>query len=490
MQSSLARITFGTMLVVLALVALAALFWQRMTHEQMVRASQRAPAYAGKLLAQEIESVANHWGQATQAVAQSPLTLRLLQTRDENERRQRLADINSLYPQLGQIQVIGSDQALGQQAIPAQLSAWQLRMIEGAKTAQKSPANLHAETPRITLIEPVRSAAGAVVGYVLVARHFQEIGKLFNQSPLIDGYAELQQANGQTDILFKRGNEQLKTSGTPETLALEGTPWRLLIWPRTETNAPVNDPLHVLYTIGAILSLIIISVFCLAYYFGNRALQRDLSALAKLFSDITHDRMRKQYDVRLKETRNAYQVMYQLGKLMVGKHLRMVNSAETDHLSQVSNRRSFEAKQREVFARVNEGWAHSLLILDIDHFKQVNDTYGHEAGDQLIVQFGQALKKNLRGSDFVARLGGDEFCVIFPNTPLAKANELAQRLRTKFPLQMKLLPNVMHNVSWSGGLSEYSRHDQSENAALARADQALLDAKRSGRARTEVKTAA
>ena len=486
MQSSLARITLGALLAVLACVAIAGYFSYRVTHEHTQQIRQRAPAYAGKLLAQEIVAVAAPWGQATQAIAQSTLTLRLLQTQDETERRQRLAEIVSLHPHLGQIQIIGSDQVLGQQPISAQLSVRQLRMIESA--AQNAKTHLHAEAPLLTLIEPVRNPEGAILGYVLVTRHFQEIGTLFNQSPLIDGYAELQQANGHTEILFKRGNEQLKAHSASVTLALEGTPWRLALWAR-DPGTLANDPLRVLYGLGAVLTLLILAIFGLAYYVGNRALQRDLSALAKLFSDITHDRMRKQYDVRLQETRNAYQVMYQLGKLMVGKHLRMVNSAETDHLSQVSNRRSFEAKQREVFARVHEGWAHSLLILDIDNFKQVNDTYGHEAGDQLIVQFGQALKKNLRGSDFVARLGGDEFCVIFPNTPLAKANELAQRLREKFPSQMELLPNVTHTVGWSGGLSEYSRHDQSENAALARADQALLDAKRSGRNRTEIKAA-
>jgi len=106
------------------------------------------------------------------------------------------------------------------------------------------------------------------------------------------------------------------------------------------------------------------------------------------------------------------------------------------------------------------------------------------------VQFGKALKDNIRDSDFVARLGGDEFCVIFPSTSLRKAIELAERLRENMPQHLELLPNVIHTVSWSGGLSEYNRHDQSENAALSRADQALLDAKRAGRSRTEIKAAA
>jgi diguanylate cyclase (GGDEF)-like protein len=108
----------------------------------------------------------------------------------------------------------------------------------------------------------------------------------------------------------------------------------------------------------------------------------------------------------------------------------------------------------------------------------------------LIVQFGKALKDHLRASDFVSRLGGDEFCVIFPNTPLKKATELAERLRENLPHKMELIPGVIHTAAWSGGLSEYSRLDQSENAALSRADQALLDAKRAGRSRTEIKAAA
>ena len=132
---------------------------------------------------------------------------------------------------------------------------------------------------------------------------------------------------------------------------------------------------------------------------------------------------------------------------------------------------------------------HSLLIIDIDNFKFVNDTYGHDAGDQLIVQFGQALKTHLRGSDFVARLGGDEFCVIFPNTALPRAIELSDRLRASLPAVLELQPGVLHRLNWSGGLSEYSLKDSAENMALSRADNALLEAKRNGRNTTRQKAA-
>ena len=490
MQFSIARITIGAWLAVLALVlgATAYLFYFSQDHERL--SQQRVPAYAGKLLAQQMEAITGDWSRATQAIAQSPMTLQLLQVRDETARRALLDQIISLHPQLGAIHVISSEQASGQKPISGNLNPQQLRVIDTAKSAQNKAPVLHVDALQLSLSEPIRSTDGSILGYVVVTRHLQEISALFAQSPLIDGYAELLQVSTNADILLKRGNEQLKTRAAAETQKIEGTPWRLALWPKAAIGVLGRDPWHTFLGFGAALTLLLTAIFGLAYRFTNRTLQRDLSTMTKLFSDISHDRMRKHYTITLKELKNAYQVMYQLGKLVVGKHLRMINSADTDHLSQVNNRRSFEAKQHQVFARVNEGWAHSLLILDIDNFKQVNDTFGHDAGDQLIVQFGKALKQHLRGSDFVTRLGGDEFCVIFPNTHLGKAQELAQRLRENLPKEIELRPDLMHAVSWSGGLSEYSRQDKSENAALARADQALLEAKRTGRDRTEVNVAA
>ena len=79
---------------------------------------------------------------------------------------------------------------------------------------------------------------------------------------------------------------------------------------------------------------------------------------------------------------------------------------------------------------------------------------------------------------------------MFPYTPLDRAQELADRLRAKMPESVELIPGVTQKLSWSGGLSEYSREDKLENEALARADTALLEAKRSGRNMTRVKDAA
>ena len=212
--------------------------------------------------------------------------------------------------------------------------------------------------------------------------------------------------------------------------------------------------------------------------------------LVRFTNDLRQQRLRSSYPVSLAEFQTPLATMLKLGKVMMGQQKEVSSQARLDHLSQVNNRRSFDEKQKELFASMKDGWSHSLLILDIDNFKQVNDTFGHEAGDQLIIKFGDALKSCLRNSDFIARLGGDEFCVMFPFTPLDRAQELAERLRAKMPESVELIPGVTQKLSWSGGLSEYSREDKQENEALARADTALLEAKRSGRNRTLVKDAA
>ena len=122
MQSSFARIFLVAALAVLALVAIAASLLFHFTQERERQLRQRVPAYASQLLAHQIEVISGQWSRATQAIAQSPLTLLLLQTRDDASRLEQLDRIISLHPHLGNIYVISSDQANGQKPIREILS--------------------------------------------------------------------------------------------------------------------------------------------------------------------------------------------------------------------------------------------------------------------------------------------------------------------------------------------------------------------------------
>jgi diguanylate cyclase (GGDEF)-like protein len=123
-----------------------------------------------------------------------------------------------------------------------------------------------------------------------------------------------------------------------------------------------------------------------------------------------------------------------------------------------------------------------LLMLDLDHFKSVNDRYGHLEGDRVLVAFAQAVREQLRGSDTVGRLGGEEFCVLLPQTDTASATEVATRiLEGTRAMRLATVAGEAFGITVSIGLATLLAPDQSLHQLLDRADQSLYSAKRSGR---------
>ena len=119
----------------------------------------------------------------------------------------------------------------------------------------------------------------------------------------------------------------------------------------------------------------------------------------------------------------------------------------------------------------------SIILLDIDFFKKVNDTYGHNAGDKVLIQISQVLLKALRNIDVVCRWGGEEFIVLLPTASLSNATILAQKLR-KHIERMEI--EVVGSISASFGVSQV-REGEDMKEAIDRADKALYLAKDSGR---------
>jgi diguanylate cyclase len=124
----------------------------------------------------------------------------------------------------------------------------------------------------------------------------------------------------------------------------------------------------------------------------------------------------------------------------------------------------------------------SVALIDIDHFKSINDTYGHIIGDNVLKQLSGALKSSLRETDMAGRYGGDEFCVILPDTTLAQATDILERLRrTVHEHTHSALPNL--KLSLSIGIAAYGPHLADAGMWLHEADMALYDAKSTGRNR-------
>jgi diguanylate cyclase (GGDEF)-like protein len=155
--------------------------------------------------------------------------------------------------------------------------------------------------------------------------------------------------------------------------------------------------------------------------------------------------------------------------------------ASTDHLTGLANRRRFERQlEREVARTARHGRPFTLITLDIDHFKRVNDTHGHEAGDDAIKCIARVLQEGTRGIDLAARIGGEEFAVILTETTLAGAIDVAERLR--LAIKTVEVPGV-GQIAASFGVAECPSQAETGRELLARADAALYEAKREGRDR-------
>ncbi len=156
--------------------------------------------------------------------------------------------------------------------------------------------------------------------------------------------------------------------------------------------------------------------------------------------------------------------------------------AERDHLTQTFNRCGFDVRLEMAFATAKRYQRRlALIFLDLDHFKSINDRYGHAVGDQVLRETAQTLHEEVRDSDLVCRWGGEEFAILAPETTLAEAEKLSERLRQ---VLAKYKHPTVGQVTASFGVVELAA-DETEEIFISRADQALYAAKAAGRNRVE-----
>ncbi len=154
----------------------------------------------------------------------------------------------------------------------------------------------------------------------------------------------------------------------------------------------------------------------------------------------------------------------------------------TDVLTNVNSRRWwFELAEAELSRSRRYGSHFSLMVIDLDFFKRVNDTFGHDAGDALLRRFADMLRAECRQSDIIGRVGGEEFALLAPETSLAAAENVAGRIAAACRELSLTLPAGEVRCSCSIGISEIAADDQAIDSVLRRADAALYEAKRSGR---------
>jgi two-component system cell cycle response regulator len=159
----------------------------------------------------------------------------------------------------------------------------------------------------------------------------------------------------------------------------------------------------------------------------------------------------------------------------------LVKASLTDALTGIGNRRKLDDALASEISRAQRSHAPlSVFMTDIDHFKRVNDEYGHSTGDRVLVLLGAILKSQSRSTDIAARFGGEEFMVLMPGTPLALASSIAERIRRM--LEAEVIEPIAGPVTSSFGVAELAFGETGESL-LKRVDAALYRAKHEGRNR-------
>lgn len=203
---------------------------------------------------------------------------------------------------------------------------------------------------------------------------------------------------------------------------------------------------------------------------ANDTIAEHLKKVSTSFNDeidLMHDEFGKLL-CRLHEQKNALEVL-----------------ATTDVLTGLKNRRSIMGALEMEIARASSGHcccAPSIIMLDIDHFKRINDTYGHGGGDIVLKRIGALITKSIRDADFAGRYGGEEFLLVLPSTDMNDAANLAEKLRKIVADEVFTLDeskNLPFSISISLGVASYC--DETAERLLARADAALYCAKEAGR---------
>ncbi|WP_373034123.1 GGDEF domain-containing protein [Sulfurovum sp.] len=159
--------------------------------------------------------------------------------------------------------------------------------------------------------------------------------------------------------------------------------------------------------------------------------------------------------------------------------------ASTDYLTGIMNRRLFNEISKHYFQTAQRDNLNlTLLLLDLDHFKSINDSYGHQSGDQVLIHFVKIIEKTIRKSDIFARIGGEEFAILLSQTDYDTAYDFAEKIRTEIENMTVQYEGKEISVTTSIGISKNSKTDNSFDDMFTRADQAMYQAKKAGRNQT------
>ena len=246
--------------------------------------------------------------------------------------------------------------------------------------------------------------------------------------------------------------------------------------PANKINAYIIIRLIPIYVVGILGILLIARVS----YNSTGSFVSVIDRLEKQFTNVSKGKIDEPVDASIQARRDEFGSMARsVAKMQVALRAMI----ELDTLTQINNRRRGDAKLAATISKSkNNGTEFCVAIGDIDYFKKVNDTYGHDAGDAVLVSVASLLKKGMQGRGFVARWGGEEFLIVFDKIEYEDAKKHLNRILEKIRAEVIHVNGVDVSVTMSFGITK-GRSDDENNIVIKRADELLYKAKSTGRNR-------
>lgn len=447
---------------------------------------QEQAAETAQRLANDVRSLLSKQQTAVERLAKRAEVAKVLRQGNFRDQKRQAEEFRQLLPQSRAAWLLPTNIVAERKLPPLLDEACRDFVRRGATGKADARIEIHAaHTPaeHYDVLQPVLDENKIPLGFLLLSFSSAPLQSLVERQLSTSTYMELHQPPiGEIgEVTLKYGNRVEAEPDSAINVVLDPLPWSLKYWPADVHPAILAEGRQYYFIIMLIAALSLIVMSYSLYRSSVKSIQHDLKSLANMIRDVRSGTVRKDYPMQLDEFASALLYLKDSGRKLIEEKQMLREMGFLDHLSQLSNRRHFELRLKETFEARKKNGPSSLLILDIDRFKLVNDQYGHAVGDELIVKYAKALRRCVRQTDVLARLGGDEFCIIYTFTSLQKARVLSERLRKQLPREVHLNDGIVYPLRWSGGLSTMFKTDEKPDDVLARADQALLRAKESGR---------
>ncbi|MCI4405836.1 MAG: diguanylate cyclase [Sulfuricurvum sp.] len=228
-----------------------------------------------------------------------------------------------------------------------------------------------------------------------------------------------------------------------------------------------------------------IIIFAVLYYKLNELLVQPIKQFIMMIQDIiTNNDMAKRISLKTKimEVKNIENYFNKMLDSIQDYYEKLQELSDRDYLTGLYNRRKFEEfLTYEVKRSVRHRHKFTILMIDLDNFKYINDTYGHASGDLVLKEVTKIFSSNLRNVDILARIGGDEFAVILPETPYENGHAVVEKLRASLEATPISLMYDQVSLTASFGIAEYPEQGENIESLLAGSDLAMYKAKRAGK---------